>query len=260
MPAPLGFTWGTNPLRARGDPQPSPNTSISALRRAEEDTLRLPACMNTIITTLTNTKFTLRGLFCVFFAHLYGSRLKFTLQQQTFHQLQPPVPPTRKYLYFNMRIYSCFVLADIFLSQVLHTFWLGEPQRVHRTLMSRSITGHKKRYCLFKGYLKVDCYLIAYILQNYSALWMNLTFLYLLGEKKRKKRREVNLELYNTTLFPGEMKGHSNRYLHNNTLMNVCTQFSHFANLRLGILNSSQRTYSLCAVKYVVLCPNNARG
>lgn len=143
-----------------------------------------------------------------------------------------------------------------FVTGLTH-FCPGEPQRVPGDLMSRSITVHKKRYCLFKGYLKVDCYLIAYILQIYSALWMNLTFLYLLGEKNRT---EVNLELHNTTLFPREMKGHSNRYLHNNTLMNVCTQFSHFANLRLGILNSSQRTYSLCAVKYVVLCPNNARG
>lgn len=143
-----------------------------------------------------------------------------------------------------------------FVTGLTH-FCPGESQRVPGDLMSRSITVHKKRYCLFKGYLKVDCYLIAYILQIYSALWMNLTFLYLLGEKNRT---EVNLELHNTTLFPREMKGHSNRYLHNNTLMNVCTQFSHFANLRLGILNSSQRTYSLCAVKYVVLCPNNARG
>ena len=143
-----------------------------------------------------------------------------------------------------------------FVMGLIH-FCLGEPQRVCSDLMSRSITVHKKRYCLFKGYLKVDCYLIAYILQIYSALWMNLTFLYLLG---KKNRTEVNLELYNTTLFPREMKGHSNRYLHNNTLMNVCTQFSHFANLRSGILNSSQRTYSVCAVKYVVLCPNNARG
>lgn len=176
--------------------------------------------------------------------------------------LPPSPPPSYKILIFQREdlFLFCSGWHLIFLSQVLHTFWLGEPQRVHRNLMSRSITGHKKRYCLFKGYLKVDCYLIAYILQNYSALWMNLTFLYLLGKKKKKKRREVNLELYNTTLFPGEMKGHSNRYLHNNTLMNVCTQFSHFANLRLGILNSSQRTYSLCAVKYVVLCPNNARG
>lgn len=119
-----------------------------------------------------------------------------------------------------------------FVTGLTH-FCPGEPQRVPSDLMSRSITVHKKRYCLFKGYLKVDCYLIAYILQIYSALWMNLTFLYLLGEKNRT---EVNLELYNTTLFPREMKGHSNRYLHNNTLMNVCTQFSHFANLRLGIL------------------------
>lgn len=185
MPAPLGFTWGTNPLRARGTHshlQTHPSLHSEGQRKIHSD-FQLVWTPSSPPSLIPNSHFE------AFSAHLYGSRLKFTLQQQTFHQLQPPVPPTRKYLYFNMRIYSCFVLADIFLSQVLHTFWLGEPQRVHRTLMSRSITGHKKRYCLFKGYLKVDCYLIAYILQNYSALWMNLTFLYLLGEKKKEKTK-----------------------------------------------------------------------
>lgn len=66
-------------------------------------------------------------------------------------------------------------------------FCPGEPQRLCSDLMSRSIIVHKKRYCLFKGYLKVDCYLIAYILQIYSALWMNLTFLYLLGKKNQNR-------------------------------------------------------------------------
>lgn len=77
-----------------------------------------------------------------------------------------------------------------FVTGLTH-FCLGEPQRVRSDLMSRSITVHKKRYCLFKGYLKVDCYLIAYILQIYSALWMNLTFLYLLGKKKKPEQKLI---------------------------------------------------------------------
>lgn len=89
---------------------------------------------------------------------------------------------------------------------------------------------------------------------------MNEFDLFIVTRKKKKPEQKLISSSIIQHFFPREMKGHSNRYLHNNTLMNVCTQFSHFANLRLGILNSFQRPYSLCAVKYVVLCPNNAGG
>ena len=64
-----------------------------------------------------------------------------------------------------------------------------------------------KSPCLFKGYLKVDCYLSAYIQQIYLSL-MNAFDLFI-GAWEKNNRTKVNLDLYNKLcFFLKDVKGH----------------------------------------------------
>ena len=64
-----------------------------------------------------------------------------------------------------------------------------------------------KSWCLLKGYVKVDCYLCAYIQQIHPRL-MNASDLFI-GTGEKNNRTKVNLDLYNTTFFffPKKWKG-----------------------------------------------------